>query len=477
MADSTSLRGVGFSSAVLKDHGKRKQFISKLSYSQRSSFEVLLEWLDSPQPGRDVDRETTKRAKSLNITTYRSIMARLRDSEIRRRFGRKPCKPSELASLRRMAMCYAACERISSSYWRLAPPPSKDIFLTPNTPLHGASLVADITFDHETPYYLWDCQRRETRTVQEIVDAEGSFPDYVAISHSWVRWQDTSAPRLELPGVPWEIPRNKKFDVEKLPDMLAALPWRYAWIDLFTIPQGYMLTTEMRRRQDWEIKSAPLIFRKALKAVAWLDDLPSWSSLPRALEYLSLQYLSSASSTSGVDKNLLLPSIRTAAADADKPLELLRHDPNRQAPADDIWEPNAWFTSMWSLQEAIMRPDVLLCNGTWEFLEIGNGVPIALNDIAAFLRVCSGSAATTQPQPLCVRELYQLFERAGLMNLLELTRETSVMYVEKLAGFSPVSDRAYPQIVSSGGTGNPHDKPSTTVSAHGRETRIISDSA
>ncbi|KAI0131404.1 hypothetical protein F4814DRAFT_167846 [Daldinia grandis] len=474
MADSVSLRDVGFSSVILKDHRKRKEFISKLSYSQRSSFEALLKWLESPQLDRDVDQET-KRAKSINITTYHSIMARLRDSEIRRRFGRKSCKPSELANLRRMAMCYAACERISSSYWRLTPPP-KDVFLLPNKPLHGASLVADITFDHEAPYYLWDCQRRETRTVQEITNTEGSSPDYVAISHSWVRWQDTSAPRLDLPGVPWEIPRNKKFDVEKLADMLAALPWRYAWIDLFTIPQGYMLSTEMRKRQDWEIKSAPLIFRKALKAVAWLDDLPSWSSLPRAMEYLSLQYLST-SSASGVDKNLLLSSIRTAAADADKPLELLHHDPNRQAPANDIWEPNPWFTSMWSLQEAIMRPDVLLCNGNWEMLEIGNGIPVALNDIAAFLRVCSGTAAATQHQPLCVQELYQLFERVGLMNLLELTRETSVMYVEKLAGFSPVSDRAYPQIVSSGGTGNPHDKPSTTVSAHGRETRIISDSA
>ena len=44
-------------------------------------------------------------------------------------------------------------------------------------------------------------------------------------------------------------------------------------------------------------------------------------------------------------------------------------------------KPSAWFTSLWTLQEVCLRPDMLLCSKHWDMLTIGNGQPISLNSL------------------------------------------------------------------------------------------------
>lgn len=79
----------------------------------------------------------------------------------------------------------------------------------------------------------------------------------------------------------------------------------------------------------------PQIFRKASKAIAWLDDIPTWTNLPSALRYLSLRYFSVATRT-GVDGHKLASLISDAAVSADNALKLFEHDPSRWAIARDI---------------------------------------------------------------------------------------------------------------------------------------------
>jgi hypothetical protein len=456
----------------------RKSF-PHLSIYQQSSFSTLQGWLKL----RQIDANVEKDAKEAEIRasgkatprpqTYHDVMAALKHYEFLkpqgkpvRLFGRrKALTQSQLALLRRQALFHTACERISSPYWFLPAPVASAPWVPEYVQsLYGVSIVPEITFFNNSPHYLWDSHRNEVRTAAEIILTDGPFlrgvPDYVAISHSWVRWQDHTAPPLRLPGVPWDVPQNSKFKVEELPVRLAVLPWRYFWIDLLTIPQGSSLEPDMLAQQDWEVKCVPQTFRKAAKAFAWLDDISSWTSLPAALTYLALEYLSSTPRT-GLDKDSLSSSLHMAKTVADNPLELLEHGHNRQTPATDVWKPNAFFTSPWSFQEAIARPDMLVCNGNWEFLRITKDMALALNDMAALLQVFEETHGIGSTLPLSVQELFQLYKRTGLMRLLDITRDTSVKLLEKVDGILPVGARRFPQIVASAdGDGfNPHDVP------------------
>jgi hypothetical protein len=44
-----------------------------------------------------------------------------------------------------------------------------------------------------------------------------------------------------------------------------------------------------------------------------------------------------------------------------------------------------WFTSQWTLQEACLRPDMLLWDSNWNILEVMPGVPVALEDVIALM--------------------------------------------------------------------------------------------
>lgn len=108
-----------------------------------------------------------------------------------------------------------------------------------------------------------------------------------------------------------------------------------------------------------------------------------------------------------------------------------------------------------------MRPDMLLCNKNLDILEISPGIPVALNDIAALLKVFQESGKATGTLPLSIQELYQLFERVGLMHLLDLTLDTSLSSQLSINGVKPIrdADKGYPLIVPTSTLTNPHTIP------------------
>ena len=206
------------------------------------------------------------------------------------------------------------------------------------------------------PYYLWDVARRRTIVVSDHL-RDTTVPQYTCVSHTWGRWKKDTLP-VQVEGVQdWKIPENEIFDVQKLPQLLAEaqLTTPFVWFDLLCIPQD---TSNPRYLE--EISRQGTIFRGSAACIAWLDDIEDWGGLQRTAKFLGLNYvhLGAPSDIYQTDQMLL-----EATAAANVPPDLIRED----------GQLSPWFTSLWTLQEACLCPEVVLCNLKFEpFSVCGN---------------------------------------------------------------------------------------------------------
>ena len=223
------------------------------------------------------------------------------------------------------------------------------------------------------PYYLWsisESQTVETSTLDEI-------PVYTAISHTWGRWEKPSQP-VVVEGVNgWLVPENDIFDVKLLPDIVRKVPVKtpYIWFDLLCIPQ------DRSPRALQEIARQAVIFRGAKYSIAWLNRISDWKGLRATTEWMCMQYLSF--SELGDKKSQIMQHATDVFSKASIRTELF--EPYTYGPdiSGSGLEPSAWFTSLWTLQEACLRPDMLLCSRDWEMLAVGNGVPVPFDGLVA----------------------------------------------------------------------------------------------
>lgn len=241
--------------------------------------------------------------------------------------------------------------------------------------------------DNRRPYFLWDVSKQRTVVVEELKKT----PDYLCISHTWGRWPkrgsdgNPEAP-IQVPGVPWLVPQNRKFAVQDLPNMLKAeFSSGYIWFDLLCIPQ------DRSERAFLEISRQALIFGNANWTIAWLNDINSWNGLSSVVDWLSLFYLNTAVNVEHERYNFpLLPDPFDDVLAS--PMELFLWDSGEDEgdrPADEVvdWEhieiapPVPWFTSLWTLQEACLRPDMVLCNKKWQPLTAGAQTLVPLDHL------------------------------------------------------------------------------------------------
>jgi hypothetical protein len=216
------------------------------------------------------------------------------------------------------------------------------------------------------PFFLWDTQHQ--RTV--IVDDMDMVPEYICISHTWGRWVDSKNPPTEVSGVPWLVPQNTIFRVQELPEQLQnAFPVKYLWLDLVCIPQ------DMSARALIEISRQADIFGNAVAVVAWLNDIDDWTGLRQTIEWLCRFCLSSYG-----DTEQKLPETIV-----DQPTGLVIRNSSKDAAYPST--PGSWLTSLWTLQEACLRPDMLLCNKNFELLVVGDDpvTVVSLDGLAALL--------------------------------------------------------------------------------------------
>ena len=217
----------------------------------------------------------------------------------------------------------------------------------------------------ELPFYLWDIRGGCTIEVQTL----GTCPEYTAISHTWGRWRTEGFTKLH--GVrEWTIPLNSLFDVAHLPDILAEVPVStpYIWFDLVCIPQ---LKSD---RADEEIAKQASIFRQAAHTIIWFNGIEDWGGLRFAMVWMSQVYLKQKPDT---------PHL--AFGNPTGLFEDYQYDAN--VSPDDM-KAVGWFSSLWTLQEICLRPDMWLCNRNWELFTTQEGVPISFNTIVALVAEC-----------------------------------------------------------------------------------------
>jgi hypothetical protein len=301
--------------------------------------------------------------------------------------------------------------------------------------------LGDVDAQDELPYYLWDINQKCTVVAGKI---KGEV-EYTAISHTWGRWVKEAVPPVQVDGVfNWRIPENSKFEVKELPTILASLPVStpYVWFDLTCIPQKHTdpALVEVSRR---EIGRQAKIFRRAKYTLAWLNEIDSWEGMKAAIRRLSVHYLQE-----GNDEEIAKSVLDLTMENTDLPLELF------DSTSADLSAPealvNGWFSSLWTLQELCLRPDMRLCNKNWEILSVGRHgeTIVGMDDVIALaeggtFQLASDSLGTNLLEPVDAKELqsrdpvhkiairskatehlWELLDLSGLEHLLNASQAT-----------------------------------------------------
>ena len=317
----------------------------------------------------------------------------------------------------------------------------------------GASLspcewLQDADFSNDLPYYLWDIQQRRTILAGKLTGTV----EYTAVSHTWGRYKHRNYedfPPVRLQGVEeWAIPQNLKFEVAQLHDILASVPFKtpYVWFDLVCIPQG---PTDKRliRIAKQEIGRQAKIFRRAKFAVAWLNDIEDWKGTKAAIRRLCIHFLQDGNED-GIPQRIL----DLAVLDSDAALELFNDTSEKNDAPEDFM--NRWFSSLWTLQEVCLRPDMRLCNRSWEALAVGGNerTYIGIEDLVALAEggdfqtnilenlTEAGTGKSEKPitkkssdafkarridaRSRATEQLWELLDLSGLEHLLNASRST-----------------------------------------------------
>ncbi|KAL2813489.1 hypothetical protein BDW59DRAFT_178227 [Aspergillus cavernicola] len=225
--------------------------------------------------------------------------------------------------------------------------------------------------DNDMPYYLWDVRQRRSVVSGDL---KGRV-EYTAVSHTWGRWKTQGGLSVQVEGVDrWLIPQNTKFDVADLPNILesACFETSFVWFDLLCIPQEPESNRLKFVARD-EIARQAKIFRRAKHAVAWLNDVYGWTGLHVALRRLAINYL---------QEDNELPPWLLHLDDRNNDVELELASDRAHAESGEM---NGWFTSLWTLQELCLRPDMTLFDHQWHPFAIGGArdTAVRLDDLVA----------------------------------------------------------------------------------------------
>jgi hypothetical protein len=332
-------------------------------------------------PARDIEVTLKAECYKYNSTMYKLWIFELDNSphdahlDNLRQFRRDAILASWAQQMTFMsfseALASVATEEVASRYLPKPDRKARYSVLRPNLPLRCGPDIQSCPWletgwtglQEDMPYYLWDREANCTIATSGLA----TFVAYTCISHTWGRYTIPPPPALPekvyVPGVPWTVPRNSNFDVVELGDRLIGLRCntRYVWIDLFCIPQdgSELMQVEIGRQAS--------IFQNATFAVAWLNDVESFDALRQALIIMSYSLLALPD---GCDEwDVYYWAIDTAWEKiGTQPSGLLYKREGRFS-----WthvECNPWFTSLWTLQELCLRPDMWLCSRDWEMLSI-----------------------------------------------------------------------------------------------------------
>lgn len=227
------------------------------------------------------------------------------------------------------------------------------------------------------PRYLWDIEAQRTVTVATL---RQSSIEYAIVSHTWGRWRK-SGNGTKVEGVDlWHVPENTRFDVTQLPKMLksAGFAEQYVWFDLLCIPQDCS-DNRLAEECKLEVARQATIFRNAKTAVAWLNDIEFWGQLQATLPWFGIRWLMKTTTDphwfKGIEVSLEVAKM--LASDSCGLLVGRSGNMEERLPG--------WMSSLWTLQESIMRPDMVLVSSAWRPLTINYALPITIGDLVALV--------------------------------------------------------------------------------------------
>ena len=221
------------------------------------------------------------------------------------------------------------------------------------------ALVLDVATD--PPRYLWDVKAKQTVRTSDFAKC----PDYVCVSHTWGRWTCRPPKLVRVPNVPWEIKANTLYDVLDVPEMLLGLKADYVWLDLFCLPQNDS------PEHHAEVANQTAIFRRSKACVAWLNDVEEWKVTAAALDDIGLRNLQHTCNH---------PDLEVSDEIRQETHRRARAQPELLKPGTSV-EPSSWFSSLWTLQETVLCPNLQLCTRTMETLSDGTGTPVSLSTL------------------------------------------------------------------------------------------------
>jgi len=260
-------------------------------------------------------------------------------------------------------------------------------------------------------------------------------PSYAALSYTWGRWrlrqdQGQSHPRLKVQGITWDIPPvdESLFTVAQFEKVLrrcvSQSRLEFVWVDVACIDQN-----EGSEVGASEIGRQARIFRGAKNVYVWLvgGTEDAWTQplatiiegidkaaaqarpyFDRILEGQPLLSLGFGASPGTHERDFLLSGKESWITDASRNVTSLMSLP--------------WFTSLWTLQEAFLRPDASYLTVDGEVVQDSSGKPQSLEytlDSCAILhKVCLESAdrrkAARIDTMLQERVLIRVIERSGI---------------------------------------------------------------
>lgn len=289
------------------------------------------------------------------------------------------------------------------------------------------------------PHYLWDCHLGKTIETRDI----DNHPEYTVVSHTWGRWKifetDSDGSRqqvfIDIGGVPWPVPLNSRFNVSELPQSLEKLKdlthTRYIWIDLLCIPQAYSTGAVPVTVQDFardqvtkdEIGRQAEIFRNSKHAVAWFSDVEDFECLSSVLNWFTLDLLKFSPGSEDASR------VHTAREAA------LVSTENKRIGLLESWRQlNSWFTSLWTLQELCLRPDMWMCSRDWSFASVIQGQPISFRAIHAIWSCWQNAYEESIVKPAAIDKV-----RA----ILEFRKWIYTVGLEQFDALSPVAILAF----------------------------------
>lgn len=376
-------------SPIFQCGSQRSSFRKSLSQTQCASYEVLEQWwaaaycrpdllaavrsfLNPVEPlTNEIYRLDSIDVKEL-VLLDRSYYHRVCFDLFLREFNPRKWEPFIGSSVQLTLLNKA---RIFASWMATAQCLSYNM-LSPPEPGHKRSYPSIVPFTNlqaanqgseGNPCWLWDTRAQKTVVVADFE----TCPAYACISHTWGRWRKPTSASVN--GVEWLVPENELYDIRDLPQRLRQLPFTYIWLDLFCIPQdGSPAANE-------EIARQTAIFKGAAACIAWMHDVTTWQGMETALEWLCKQYLSmnEDSTCSKTESEILRRQDSTPSSQF---LSLMqRHSTNEQ------WEPSTWFSSLWTLQEALLCPRLELWSKDWHRLEDTTGTAVSLVSLTVFL--------------------------------------------------------------------------------------------